>query len=124
MSSDDRLEVLFQGCFIERSTVLLSLFEYTVKSVYSGHCVRQSPLYYSQLVQAPIGKTPYVKHLFKAATSLLQPFISGPWVTVINRFHCSAKSNTIQEINILGLFIMYLNVVTDNLYQKSHKNNS
>ena len=61
----------------------------TVKPVYSGHCVRQPPLYYSHLVQAPIGKTPYIKHFFKAATSLLQPFMSGPWVTIIDRFHCT-----------------------------------
>ena len=40
--------------------------------------------YYSHLVLAPCGKTPYI---FKAATCLLQPLICFPWVTVLARFH-------------------------------------
>ena len=56
----------------------------TVEHMYK---MSQPPLYYSHLVQPPSGKTPYIKHLFKAATSLLQPLIFCPWVTVIDRFH-------------------------------------
>ena len=33
----------------------------------------------------------FIKVISIAATSLLQPFISGPRVTAIGRFHCSSK---------------------------------
>ena len=53
----------------------------------SYHCVRQPPPYYSHSVQAPSGKTPYIIHLFKAATFLLrQLLIFGMWVTTL--LHC------------------------------------
>ena len=42
----------------------------TVKSVNSGHCVRQPPPYCSHLVHAPSGITPYTTQLFKAAPPL------------------------------------------------------
>ena len=41
----------------------------TVLLVCSDHRVRQPPPYYSHLVQASSGKTPYIIYLFKAATS-------------------------------------------------------
>ena len=52
-------------------------FTGTVEPAYSGHCVR-----HSHLVQAQV-------YIFKAAASLLQPLIFGPWVTTIDRFHCN-----------------------------------
>ena len=57
-------------------------------TVYSGHCARQPPPYYSHLVQAQGGKSPYIIHLFKLTTSLSQPLIFSPWVTILARFHC------------------------------------
>ena len=50
-----------------------------------------TPPYYSHLVQAPSGKTPYIKHLCKAANYPLQPLIFSTYVTVIDldRFHYS-----------------------------------
>ena len=70
--------------------LIFNAFQYTAEPVYSGHCVRQPPLYYSHLVQAPSDKPHnYIVHLIKAATSLIQPLILGPMVTIIDRFHCN-----------------------------------
>ena len=44
---------------------IIHRFNCTVESVYSGHCVRLPPPYYShlhvQIVQAPSGKIPYIE---------------------------------------------------------------
>ena len=50
----------------------------TVEPVHSGHTVRQPPPYYSHLVQAKPHILYVHVHLFKAATSLLQPLIFVP----------------------------------------------
>ena len=56
----------------------------TVEPVQSSHHVRQPPPHYSHLVKSPSDKTPYIKDLLKAATSLLLLLIFGPWVTTMD----------------------------------------
>ena len=75
-------------CFCSSGSSDMINFWCIVKPVYSGHRVRQPPPYYSHLVQAPSGKTPYIKHFFKfkAATSLLQPLCFSPWVIALAKF--------------------------------------
>ena len=106
-----------------------------MEPVCSGHCVRQPPHYSCLLSSssksalwcpqallaflhvtlkscedlktrlATSVKTPYIIYLYKAATSLLQPLIFRPRVTVIDRFHCICQilyweNSTCSEITL------------------------
>ena len=48
-----------------------------IEYYYSGHHARQSPSYYSHLVQSPSGKAPYIpylSHLSITATDYIDPW--------------------------------------------------